>query len=213
MGEPHSGHVLTTMLSLEHPAMPDEHTKNLNQVSQSHSLCHIGFFGKKEVYSSNHNSPRCAMPESFIASFPHGFSYRLTTAQCTLGYGASKQEVHLPSHSSRSHHSSEQRSLYSGKLRGVGENRVADLWSSHARNTKRSATQSITFRTPTFQNRSPVRIYFSRGFWICLLSKGWMNEKRVPSRERENLGNSRTIQAPLFCPISQSETDLPQLTW
>jgi hypothetical protein len=57
-GEPYSGHVVHRMLILNHPATPDEHTKHLDQVLPSHTLCHIGFVGKKEVYSSNHNSPR-----------------------------------------------------------------------------------------------------------------------------------------------------------
>jgi hypothetical protein len=56
-GEPHSGHVLNTMWSFEHPKMPDEHTKHLNQVVQSHSLCHIGCVESEEVYSNRPNSP------------------------------------------------------------------------------------------------------------------------------------------------------------
>lgn len=50
-GEPHSGHVFNKMWSFEHPTMPNEHTKHLNQVVQSHSLCHIGFVESEEVYS------------------------------------------------------------------------------------------------------------------------------------------------------------------
>jgi hypothetical protein len=70
-GEPHSGHVVNGILVLDHPVTPDEHSKHLDQVSPSHILYHIGFVRKKEVYSSNHSSPRYAMLESFTASFPH----------------------------------------------------------------------------------------------------------------------------------------------
>jgi len=89
-----------------------KHTKHLYQVSQSHRLCHIGFVGKKDIYSSNHNSPRYAMPESFTASFPYHSVMKLITANPPNPSGIRRITARP-----RSHHSCEQRSPYTWKLR------------------------------------------------------------------------------------------------